>query len=234
MSKRILLGALGGAIIGAVVGGAIGMVLGGAEAQSRAVLLGSIGVVVGLISGGIGADPKRVFGSSNDRELKRLRPLVQKVNDHEAAVTELSDDALRAKTDGFRAAIRERTAAERAELERLRAALQAPEEGTLEELRESIKKQEDALYQAEQNVLEELLPEAFACVREASRRTIGLRHYDAQILGGIVLHRGRIAEMKTGEGKTLVATLPMYLNALTGRGVHLVTVNDYLARRDVQ
>ena len=83
-------------------------------------------------------------------------------------------------------------------------------------------------------MLDEILPEAFACVREASRRTIGLRHYDVQILGGIVLHQGKIAEMKTGEGKTLVATLPIYLNALTGRGVHLVTVNDYLARRDVQ
>ena len=83
-----------------------------------------------------------------------------------------------------------------------------------------------------QDILEEILPEAFAAVREASKRTIGLRHYDVQMLGGIVLHRGQIAEMKTGEGKTLVATLPLYLNALTGRGVHLITVNDYLARRD--
>ena len=82
--------------------------------------------------------------------------------------------------------------------------------------------------------LNDLLPEAFAAVREASKRTIGLRHYDVQLIGGIVLHRGTIAEMRTGEGKTLVATLPLYLNALTGRGVHLITVNDYLARRDAR
>ncbi|HSQ18446.1 MAG TPA: hypothetical protein VLM83_12150, partial [Anaerolineales bacterium] len=82
--------------------------------------------------------------------------------------------------------------------------------------------------------LDELLPEAFAAVREASKRTIGLRHYDVQLIGGLTLHQGRIAEMRTGEGKTLVATLPIYLNALTGRGVHLITVNDYLARRDAR
>jgi preprotein translocase SecA subunit len=234
MSRRILLGALAGVVIGAVVGASIGMVLGGTDPQSRAVLLGSIGMVVGLLGGGVAADPKKVFGSSNDRELKRLRPMVAKVNEHEAALGGLSDEELRGKTAAFRAALRERTANERAELERLRAALHEPQDGGLEELREAIKKQEDALYQAEQDVLEDLLPEAFACVREASRRTIGLRHYDVQILGGVVLHRGRIAEMKTGEGKTLVATLPIYLNALSGRGVHLVTVNDYLARRDVQ
>src|ERR671931_238060 len=86
----------------------------------------------------------------------------------------------------------------------------------------------------EEVTLDDILPEAFAAVREASRRTIGLRHFDVQLLGGIVLHEGKIAEMKTGEGKTLVATLPLYLNALRGLGAHLVTVNDYLARRDVQ
>jgi preprotein translocase subunit SecA len=87
---------------------------------------------------------------------------------------------------------------------------------------------------AEGETLDDLLPEAFAVVREASKRTIGLRHYDVQMVGGIVLHRGMIAEMRTGEGKTLVATLPIYLNALTGEGVHLITVNDYLARRDAR
>ena len=134
----------------------------------------------------------------------------------------------------FAPVLHQTTERERAELAQLRASMLEPHEGGLEELRESIKKQEDALYKAEQDVLDQILPEAFACVREASRRTIGLRHYDVQVLGGIVLHRGRIAEMKTGEGKTLVATLPIYLNAISGRGVHLVTVNDYLARRDVQ
>jgi preprotein translocase subunit SecA len=231
---KLVAGALAGLVIGAVVGGSIGMVLGGPDPQSRAVLLGSIGMAVGMIGGAIAADPKKVFGSSNDRELKRLRPLVQRVNDLETDVTALSDDELRAKTDAFKVRLREKTAPEQAELDRLRAQLLEPQDGGLEDLREAVKKQEDALYHAEQDMLEELLPEAFACVREASRRAIGLRHYDAQILGGIVLHRGRIAEMKTGEGKTLVATLPIYLNALTGRGVHLVTVNDYLARRDVQ
>ena len=86
----------------------------------------------------------------------------------------------------------------------------------------------------EQDVLKEIMPEAFALVREASKRTIGLRHYDVQIIGGAALHNGEIAEMRTGEGKTLVSTMPIYLNALTGRGVHLITVNDYLARRDAR
>ena len=234
MSKRILLGALAGVVIGAIVGATIGMVLGGDDAVSRAILLAGIGVVVGLIAGGIAGEPKKVFGSSNDRELKRLRPLIAEVSAFEPALTGLGDEELRAKTAAFRERLREVTAPERAELERLRAELRDPQDRSLEELREAIKKQEDALYNAEQDVLLTILPEAFACVREASRRTIGLRHYDVQILGGIVLHRGRIAEMKTGEGKTLVATLPIYLNAISGRGVHLVTVNDYLARRDVQ
>ncbi len=232
--KKLLLGALAGLIIGAVVGGSIGMVLGGPDPQSRAILLGSIGIAVGLIGGAIAADPKKVFGSSNERELKRLRPIVKRVGELEAEISPLSDEELRAKTDAFRARLQEQTATQRAEVEALRARLLEPQEGGLEDLREQVKQREDALYRAEQDVLEAILPEAFACVREAARRTIGLRHYDAQILGGIVLHRGRIAEMKTGEGKTLVATLPIYLNAITGRGVHLVTVNDYLARRDVQ
>ena len=133
---------------------------------------------------------RRIFGSKNERELKRLWPLVEEVNTFEQAVAGLPDTELRGKTDEFR--------------KRLEAG----------------------------ETLDDILPEAFAVVREASRRTIGLRPFDVQILGGIVLHEGKIAEMKTGEGKTLVATLPVYLNALTGEGVHVVTVNDYLARRD--
>ena len=237
MNKRLLLGALGGLVIGAVVGGSIGLVLGGVERWDRALLLGAIGIGVGIIGGAIAADPKKVFGSSNDRQLKRLKPLIEKVNAFEPELQGLSNDELRAKTEAFRLRIREGSQNERAELERLRAQLRDRAEGgspTPEEVREAISKQEDALYKAEQAVVEEILPEAFAYVREASRRTTGLRHYDVQILGGMVLHRGTIAEMKTGEGKTLVATLAIYLNALTSRGVHLVTVNDYLARRDVQ
>ena len=140
----------------------------------------------------------RLFGSANERTLRRLRPIVEEVNGLEESFRALPDSAFAEKTAGFR--------------ERLAEA-----------------GDEDAAA-----TLEEILPEAFAAVREASRRTIGLRHFDVQLLGGIVLHEGKIAEMKTGEGKTLVATLPLYLNALVAKGAHLVTVNDYLARRDVQ
>src|SRR5215475_5099714 len=137
-----------------------------------------------------GALASKVFGSSNDRKLKKYPPLVAAINKLEPEVAALSDEALRARTDDFRARVKNGTP------------------------------------------LEDLIPEAFATVREAAKRTIGQRHFDVQLMGGIVLHEGRIAEMKTGEGKTLVATLPVYLNALTGRGVHVVTVNDYLAKRD--
>ena len=132
----------------------------------------------------------KVFGSSNDRKLKKYPPLVAAINKLEPEVAALSDEALRARTDDFRARVKNGTP------------------------------------------LEDLIPEAFATVREAAKRTIGQRHFDVQLMGGMVLHEGRVAEMKTGEGKTLVATLPVYLNALAGRGVHVVTVNDYLAKRD--
>ena len=132
----------------------------------------------------------KVIGTQNDRELKRLWPVISKVNALESSIESLSDADLRAKTGAFK----ERVAGG-----------------------ESI---------------DDLLPEAFAVVREAGRRVLNMRHYDVQLIGGMVLHSGKIAEMKTGEGKTLVATLPAYLNALEGKGVHVVTVNDYLARRD--
>lgn len=133
-----------------------------------------------------------ILGTNNARQLRKLTPIVHKINSLEPSMIALSDNELKDKTNEFR--------------ERL----------------------------ANGETLDDLLPEAFAVVREASRRTIGQRHYDVQLLGGIVLHQGKIAEMKTGEGKTLTATLPLYLNALAGKGVHLVTVNDYLARRDSQ
>jgi preprotein translocase subunit SecA len=147
----------------------------------------------------------KIMGDPNERELKRIRPIVARINDLEPEMEQLSDEDLRGKTAEFRQLID--AALEDAEGEEERAKLRA-------------------------EVLEEILPEAFAVVREASRRTIGLRHYDVQMIGGIVLHQGKIAEMRTGEGKTLVATLPSYLNALPGLGVHVVTVNDYLAKRD--
>ena len=133
---------------------------------------------------------KKLFGDSNDRELKRIRPIVEAVNALEPAYMALDEAALKGRTAEFR---------------------QRLDNGAN---------------------LDDLLPEAFATVREAARRTMGMRHYDCQVIGGYVLHTGRISEMKTGEGKTLVATLPMYLNALEGKGTHLVTVNDYLASRD--
>ncbi len=140
----------------------------------------------------IGTVVKKIFGTRNERELKRIQATLDKVNAFESDISRLSDSDLRAKTDEFKKRL----------------------EGGA--------------------TLDDILPEAFAAVRETSKRTLGMRHFDAQIIGGIVLHEGKIAEMKTGEGKTLVATLPVYLNALTGRGVHVVTVNDYLARRDAQ
>jgi len=132
----------------------------------------------------------KVIGTANDRELKRIRPLVAEISAKEPEIQSLTDEQLRSKTEEFRHRL------------------------------------------ADGATLEELLPEAFAVVREAGRRVMNMRHFDVQLIGGIVLHRGKIAEMKTGEGKTLVATLPAYLNALEGKGVHVVTVNDYLARRD--
>ncbi len=135
---------------------------------------------------------KKVFGSKNERELKRMAPLVDRITALEPEYRDLSDARLQAKTPEFK--------------ERL-------DRG---------------------ETVEDLLPEAFAAAREASTRTLGMRPFDVQVIGGIVLHQGKIAEMKTGEGKTLVATMPAYLNALSGRGVHIVTVNDYLARRDAQ
>ena len=149
----------------------------------------------------------KVFGTSNERTVKRMLPTVKEINALEPAMQQLSDEQMRAKTDEFRA----RIAAHIADIK-------DPEER----------------YKAEQDVLEQLLPEAFALVREAGRRVINMRHFDVQLIGGMVLHQGNIAEMKTGEGKTLVATLPCYLNALAGHGVHVVTVNDYLAKRDAE
>src|SRR5688572_17808215 len=132
----------------------------------------------------------KVIGTQNEREIKRLRPLVDEIGALEPQTQALTDDQLRAKTVEFRTRI------------------------------------------AEGATVDDLLVEAFAVVREAGRRVLNMRHFDVQLMGGMVLHTGKIAEMKTGEGKTLVATLPAYLNALEGKGVHVVTVNDYLARRD--
>ena len=140
----------------------------------------------------LGKVARKIFGSANDRFIRKQYKLVNQINSLEPDLIKLSDEELRAKT---------------------------------EEFRERLKNGE---------TLDDLLPEAFATVREASKRVMGQRHYDVQLIGGIVLHKGMISEMKTGEGKTLVATLAAYLNALEGKGVHVVTVNDYLAKRDAE
>jgi preprotein translocase SecA subunit len=177
---------------------------------------------------------KKIVGTKNDREVKRVRPYVDEINKLEAEFQRLSDAELRAKTEQFRTRIQETTAPLRSALDQVQADTLTADSEQREELKSRIEESDKELREAEARVLEEILPEAFAAVREASRRTIGLRHFDVQLIGGVILHEGKIAEMKTGEGKTLVATLPLYLNALSGRGVHLITVNDYLARRDVQ
>ena len=135
---------------------------------------------------------KKIVGTKNERELKKIAPLVERINALEPTIQSLSNDQLKSKTAEFR---------------------QRVQNG---------------------EHLDSLLPEAFSVVREAAIRTLGQRHYNVQLIGGMVLHQGKIAEMKTGEGKTLVATLPVYLNSLAGKGVHVITVNDYLARRDAE
>jgi preprotein translocase subunit SecA len=174
----------------------------------------------------------KVFGTKNERVVKSLMPKVQAINALEPQMQKLTDAELRAKTDEFRQRIQER-------LGRLGGANGSPPPGSeagleseVEDDLDRIKRLEQEQYEALQEVLDEILVEAFAVVREAGRRVLKMRHFDVQLIGGMVLHRGTISEMKTGEGKTLVATLPVYLNALSGRGVHVVTVNDYLAKRD--
>jgi preprotein translocase subunit SecA len=171
----------------------------------------------------------KVFGTQNERDLKRLAPAVAEINALEPQMQQLTDEQLRAKTDEFRARIKERVQEVEAEITRVQAEIQnAPDDQLRAEMEGLTKRRLEARNQA----LDEILPEAFAVVREAGRRVLNMRHFDVQLIGGMVLHQGKIAEMKTGEGKTLVATLPVYLNALSGDGVHVVTVNDYLAKRD--
>lgn len=177
---------------------------------------------------------KKIVGTKNEREIKRIRPYVGETNKLESTYEGLTDAELSAKTHEFKKRIAEGTSTLRKELEEVLAAPLSVDPDERDETKSRADELDKEVRQKEAEILEELLPQAFAAVREASRRTIGLRHFDVQLIGGTVLHEGRIAEMKTGEGKTLVATLALYLNALTGRGVHLITVNDYLARRDVQ
>ncbi len=173
----------------------------------------------------------KVTGDPNDKEIKRLQPIVEEVNSLEPEYERLSDDELAHKTEEFRAGFTEAAADKGRELEDLRSTLaNEAEDDYRRQLEYQVKEREKELFKLEQEALNDLLPDAFAAVREAAKRAIGQRHFDVQLTAGIVLHEGKIAEMKTGEGKTLVATLPLYLNAIAGRGVHLVTPNDYLSR----
>ena len=174
----------------------------------------------------------KVFGTKNEREIKRLMPRVAAINALEPEIQNLSDDQLRAKTAEFRARIQERLSSipDEPEVDAGGPSGALPESGFAD--LDRLKEIEDRRSAALKEVLDELLEEAFAVCREAGRRVLNMRHFDVQLIGGMVLHEGKIAEMKTGEGKTLVGTLPVYLNALSGRGVHVVTVNDYLAKRD--
>ncbi len=178
---------------------------------------------------------RKVVGDPSEKFIKQIQPLVDETNALEPEIKSLSDEKLRAQTDSFREKIREETAPLRQELEGLQQALaQAEDPSDIDRIKRQIEEATEDLRQLEEDILLEILPRAFAVVREAAVRSLGMRHYDVQLIGGIVLHKGKIAEMKTGEGKTLVATLPLYLNALTGRGVHLVTPNDYLSKYGVQ
>src|ERR1700687_2664441 len=202
--------------------------------------------LTGLLSG--------VFGTRHDRERKRVQPIVDEINEQYARLQTISEEELRGQTEKFRAQIREVTTGIKTRIgelrDRKRVASDPAEREQIDNELSGVDGRggvEAELRTAIANVLDELLPEAFATVREAARRLLGTKvmvtgqeseqdrvPYDVQLMGGIQLHNGRIAEMATGEGKTLVATLPLYLNALPGRGAHLVTVNNYLARRDSQ
>src|SRR5881296_1238217 len=190
----------------------------------------------------------KIFGTRFQRELKRIRPVVDAIHRHEERLKALSDTELQAQTPKLRGLVAERTGALARDVERLkREKHDCPDAVQRAALSDQLSHAEAAYVKALQAALNDVLPEAFATVREACRRLLGsevvvtghalkwdMVPYDVQLIGGIVLHQGKIAEMATGEGKTLVATLPLYLNALAGRGAHLVTVNNYLARRDSQ
>ncbi|MCD6289629.1 MAG: preprotein translocase subunit SecA, partial [Anaerolineae bacterium] len=178
---------------------------------------------------------RKVIGDPNEKEIKQLQPLVEQINALEPEMERLPDEAFPEMTEQFKTQIREQTAELRARVDAARLEMEKAKGGQeWQEARDAYKRADEELRKAEEEILRSVLPRAFAAVREASKRTIGLRHFDVQLIGGIVLHQGKIAEMKTGEGKTLVATLPLYLNALVGRGAHLVTPNDYLSKVGVQ
>ncbi len=188
---------------------------------------------------------KKIFGDKKSKDIKLLQPIVDEIKACYVEVEKLSDDELRAKTAEFKQRLQDETAGLRGQIEALELKLRSDEEIDPQAIHDEIDELNKQLDDQYEDLLDELLPEAFAVVKATCQRLVGtewkvMGHnlkweivpYDVQLMGGVALHQGKIAEMATGEGKTLVATLPLYLNALTGRGVHLVTVNDYLAQRD--
>ena len=146
----------------------------------------------------------KLMGDPHEKKIKQIMPIIEHINKLEEEYSKLSDEELRAKTQEFKEILAKRPKSDNVKQDRI----------------------------LEKEALDKILPDAFATVREAGKRVLNMRHFDVQLIGGYFLHNGHIAEMRTGEGKTLVATLPAYLNALTGKGVHVITVNDYLAKRD--
>jgi len=176
-----------------------------------------------------------VVGTRFEREMKKLQPIVDAIKEHERRISGFSEEELKGQTEKFREIIRDRVGDLRRELADLREERRHSEDPDLRaDLTDRMRETEERLRDETDRVLEELLPEAFALAREATRRALGFAHHPVQIIGARHILHGRIVEMATGEGKTLVATMPLYLNALPGEGTHLVTVNDYLARRDAE
>lgn len=188
---------------------------------------------------------KKIFGDKYEKDLKQLWPIVTEINEYYESIKNLTDDELRNKTKEFKEKIQAHTEVTRKQIEELRTKLQTDEDFDRNSVYDELDDLEETLNDQYEEILDQILPEAFAVVKSTCARLVGkswtaagnkitweMIPYDVQLIGGIVLHQGKIAEMATGEGKTLVATLPLYLNSLTGRGVHLVTVNDYLAKRD--
>ncbi len=188
---------------------------------------------------------KKVFGDKHEKGIKNLWPIVEEINEEYKKIKDLSDEQLKAKTAEFKEKIEQHTEETRKKIDELKAKLQSDEEFDRHAAYDDVDELNEQLNEEYEEILDQLLPEAFAVIKATCERLLGkswtvagnkitwdMVPYDVQLMGGVVLHQGRIAEMATGEGKTLVATLPLYLNALTGRGCHLVTVNDYLAKRD--
>lgn len=188
---------------------------------------------------------KKIFGDKYEKDLKQLWPIVTEINEYYESFKNLTDDELKSKTKEFKEKIQAHTEVTRKQIEELRTKLQTDEDFDRNSVYDELDDLEETLNDQYEEILDQILPEAFAVVKSTCARLVGkswtaagnkitweMIPYDVQLIGGIVLHQGKIAEMATGEGKTLVATLPLYLNSLTGRGVHLVTVNDYLAKRD--